>query len=204
MNQRSASRSAPGDGALPHGEDLPEIFTALARSENTACLLTRERRLVRTNEGWVRFAQDNGGEEVLRRCQPGFLIDDVIPEPLRELYASGFERALATNTPWAHDYDCSSAEAFRRFRMLVYPVKDAFVVVHSKLVEAKHKDEVHHGDRSLYSECGVICMCSHCRRTRFPNGRGRWDWVPSFVASPPANLSHGLCEPCVHFHYPGL
>lgn len=185
---------------MPSDVDLDLIMSELATSSDTAYVTTRELRLVRTNEGWTRFAMANAGEGTLERCQPGYRIDDALPAPLRDFYTAAFERAFVSRRPFEHDYECSSADVFRRMHMIVYPIADSFLLfVHSVRIEKEHSRVP--SQMSLARE-GVVPMCAHCRRVREPNGA--WLWVPALVASPPPNVSHGLCEPCMEFYYPAL
>ncbi len=181
--------------------DLDALFRALATSDDTAYVLSRDRRIVRTNDGWARFAAANGGDPIITAGHD-LRLDDVLPEALRELFVTALERALATGQRWEHEYECSSADLYRRFRLVVYPVDgEHLLCVHSRLVEHPHVMEAADARASTYAVGGVITTCSHCRRIKNPQGISRWDWVPAFVAAPPPNLSHGLCEPCFEFYY---
>lgn len=180
--------------------DLDVIMSELATSSDTAYVTTRDLRIVRTNDGWTRFALANGGEATPQRCQPGYRIDDALPASLRDFYIAAFERAFAARRPFEHDYECSSADVLRRMRMIVYPIADSFLLfVHSVRFEEEH---VRIPAEMPSSHAGLPTMCAHCRRVRGPNGS--WLWVPAFVASPPPNVSHGLCEPCAEFYYPAM
>ena len=48
---------------------------------------------------------------------------------------------------------------------------------------------------------GVLVQCCHCRRVRRIEEPMVWDWVPAWLTAGPEGTSHGLCEPCVGFHY---
>ena len=178
------------------------LLQELATSVDSVCALSRDLRLVHTNDGWRRFARENGGGEVLAHWSSGVSIVDAIPSPLRAFYSEAFQHAFATGERWEHDYECSSADVYRQYRMVVYPFEGLFlVVVNALLIEAPHTREPSSPDPSVYRVDGVIGMCSHCRRVRNPNSQLRWDWVPDVVRAPPPNLSHGLCEPCACFYY---
>lgn len=181
--------------------DLSGLLQGLSASEDSVYALSRDLRLVQTNDGWRRFARENGGDEVLAHWSSGASIMDAIPSSLCAFYSEAFRRAFATGERWEHDYECSSADVYRQYRMVVYPFEGLFlVVVNALLIAAPHTREPCSPDRSLYMVDGIIGMCSHCRRVRNPKSM-RWDWVPDFVRRPPANLSHGLCEPCLGFYY---
>lgn len=182
---------------------MNELFRTVEESDDVALVLSRDLRQVRTNGGWHRFAAANGGDAVLERWTPGTSILSAIPPVLPPFYVAGYERAFATGERWEHDYECSSAERFRQFRMVVYPARPSFlVVVHSLRVERPHDRAPSAPDLERYTVEGVVTMCSHCRRVRFPAGTARWDWIPELVSAPPAGISHGLCGPCIRFYYP--
>lgn len=54
------------------------------------------------------------------------------------------------------------------------------------------------------NEHGLIAQCCQCLKIRRPEDATRWDEVPAFLASPPDELTHGLCPVCFHAHYPDL
>jgi hypothetical protein len=175
----------------------------VAATDDTAYALTRDRRIVRTNEGWRRFASMNGGGGVIERWPVGSCIDDALPGPLRSFYVSAFRRTIESQERWEHEYDCSSLDVFRRFRMVVYPLEGEMLgVVHSPIVEHPHTWIEHSANGCDYAVNDVITRCAHCRRIRHPSDVRRWDWVPEYARSPPPNTSDGLCEPCAVFYYP--
>ncbi|MDB4932944.1 MAG: hypothetical protein JWM10_5428 [Myxococcaceae bacterium] len=177
------------------------LMQTLEDSDNVAYVVTPEGVIGRTNPAWRRFASANGGGAMAG----GAVLAAVLPAVLRAYYVDGFARALATGEPWEHDYECSSAETFRRFRMVAYPFDGrGLVVVNSLRLERPHEREAHPGDDDAYTVDGVITMCSHCRRLRRATAPVRWDWVPAYVRSPPDNLSHGLCASCYEYYWGDL
>lgn len=184
--------------------DLLALVRAVSTDADVSYVLSRELTLVRTNAAWTRFALANGGQDCVRRWRPGTPMLDAIPDVLRPFYVAAYEKVWATGARWEHDYECSSAGVFRRFRMVVYPVQTDFLVVtNSLLVETSHTRQAHLARDAMYAVDGVITICAHCRRVRNPGLAARWDWVPDYLAMPPPNLSHGLCPPCMEFHYAG-
>ncbi len=180
---------------------IAPTFAALASSSDSVCILSPERKLVRVNAGWKAFAIANDGEQVLDRWKRGTSIDDAMSPELRAFYAAGFQRVLQARAPWFHDYECSSASRFRKFRMGVYPTDgDFLLVVHARTIERPHEEPGLPAGPG-YAVDGVITSCSHCRRTRCPGAPERWDWVPEYVESPPAGVSHGLCTACAAFYH---
>lgn len=184
-------------------KSLGAIFGASAESHDVTYVLSHDLALVRANAAWARFARENDGDAVLARWGRGARVDAAISPPLRGFYTAAYARVIATGNRWEHDYECSSPTTFRKFRMVVYPVNAQFlVVVNSLTVEVPHSQPVSEADDPTYALEGIVTMCSHCRRVRNQRVGKQWDWVPSYVASPPNNLSHGLCEAC--FEYYGL
>ena len=179
-----------------------EVLRSLADSDDTTFVLSRELALVRYNRAWTRFAGENGGLDLLARFGRGCSIMSAVPEVLRPFYKQGYAHAWASAARWEHDYECSSPDRRRRFRMLVYPIDQAFLVVVNAVIEdVAHDREVSSPDESRYVSDGIISMCSNCRRVRNRYGEQRWDWVPAFVAHPPRNLSHGICGACAPLYY---
>ena len=115
---------------------------------------------------------------------------------------SAFERALATGKPWEHEYECSSAELYRRLHIIAYPIEgEHLLLVHARSFEAPHTREALLANNQIYEVQGFVKMCSHCRRVHNPTG-DRWDWVPNYLSGWHAKVSHGLCPPCSSFYWP--
>ncbi len=179
---------------------LPAVFWASDRTANPACLLTDDLRMVRTNAAWQVFAHTSTDPAHLTWA-PGASLLDVIPEPLREFYACGFKTALQTRTPWAHDHDWLTPDQSRTFRMIAYPQDGFLVVSHAPHVMRPHDREAHPAGAAVRGE-GLRTICCHCRSFRAPGSTNRWEWVPAWIAQPPARISHGLCPTCSEYHYP--
>lgn len=172
-------------------------------------LLQPDLRIIYCNKAWDRFAENNnGGPGLIRSAILGTRILDVIPEPLKSYYANAFAQVKKEGRPWEDDYECSSPELYRLFRMRMLPLADSYVFVENSLrIERPHDLESHAmpGNAGLYlNEHGILTMCSHCRRTRrIGMAEGPvWDWVPSFLVDPPGRVSHGLCPNCRAYFYP--
>jgi hypothetical protein len=167
-------------------------------------MLDADLRLAYCNKAWDEFAVHNGGAHLRRIEQIGCRVLDAIPEPLKAFYRSAFERSLTVQQPWEHRYECSSPECYREFHMQVLPLRapPRLVVVNSLAVETAHERIRQAPLTAVYRTAdGVIRMCMHCRRTR-RNDADIWDWVPEFLATPPDNVSHGLCQTCFRYYYP--
>lgn len=177
-------------------------FEAVAHSADTAFVLSADWKLLRINEGWKRFARENGGEGVLERWPEGSSIEGVISTELWPFYRDAFARVHTTGDHWEHDYECSSADAYRSMHMVVYPVeRGAVLVISTPTVVRAHLREAVSPDR-YRQKTGLIVACSHCRRFRSPADASSWHWVPDYLRAPPRNVSHGVCPACVVHYYP--
>jgi hypothetical protein len=177
-------------------------LVALDHAASTAYGLTEDLRLVYVNDAWRRFASANGAPPEWVDVKLGGGIMAATPPQLRPFYEEMFRRARATRAHQDHDYECSSPDTYRRFRMRVYPAAGSgFLVVHDPLWSGPHPGPASPAVDARYERDGIIVMCMHCRRTRRADADA-WDWVPDYVACMPANVSHGLCPPCADFYYP--
>jgi len=181
--------------------DALAVYRPLEGSDDTTYVLSKDLRLVRTNAAWAAFARANGGEQMLDRWRKGASVLEAIPEVLRGFYRDGFLRALATSTPWMHEYECSSPDVYRLYRMIAYPVGGFLIVTNALQVAHPHAPPDAALDVGAYAQRGVVRMCANCRRVHRPGSNERWDWVPALVAHMPDNVSHGLCPPCAVFLY---
>lgn len=156
--------------------------------------------------GWFGFAAVNGGEpDISSRWNLGSDLLSGINGPLRNFYRRCFQRSLDEQRPWEHCYECSSAERFRWFHMVAYPLALAagLLVVHSLRL-----DRLHHQNRVTpatnpdlyYDHDGILHQCSYCRKTRRNDRPEVWDWVRDWVSKSPPDTSHGICESCSGFY----
>lgn len=171
---------------------------AFAGDSATIYLLDSQLRILYCNAGWDQFAEQNGGVGLRSTDQVGRPVLEAIPLPLRSFYQAGYKKVLEQGETWGHDYECSSPTLYRKFRMLVTPVASltGALVVNSLIVETPFPEKGM-AARNHTDANGIITMCCHCRRTRRADANPVWDWVPSLVAEPPRNISHGLCKPCL-------
>jgi hypothetical protein len=185
----------------PSKTTAADLMASVADGADPAYRLSRDYRLLEVNEAFRRFARDNGGAEMLEHLHDMSALT-AISGPLREYFAETFERVRKLGTPWHHEYACSSPERARTFHMIIYPAGEEFVVVHSCTAEGPHTTHPCAPDAELYVREGQIKLCSHCRRVQNHSEPRRWDWVPSYLQQAPADVSHGLCEPCTQFYWP--
>lgn len=177
------------------------MYAFVESDDNVSYVLSSDLRILQVNAAWDQFARANGGADLLARWVPGSSLLDAIADELKRFYRDGFARARESGERWEHDYECSSAVEFRKYRMIAYPLNASFVVTHALLVRGSHQGEALLPSQD-YEREGIVAMCSHCRRVRRVARPERWDWVPAYVAEPTHNISHGLCGPCYRFYYP--
>jgi hypothetical protein len=197
----------------PDFEPLLEQFDRRSLDDSPGAVfgLWDDYRLVYANRAWFRFAAENGGEPTISaRWTLGCSIMNAVPEILRphyfDLYAMSNIRAPRISGPVSREYECSSAEAYRRFMMQVYALDHGrgFLVVNSLLIERAHDPGTVLAPlvADYLDQNGLFCQCSHCRRYRCTRETGRWDWMPEWVKRQPAGSSHGLCQICFDYYYP--
>lgn len=193
---------------------LLERFDRRALDGNSSVVfgLWADYRLGYANTAWFHFAGENGGEPAISIRWPlGSSIMSAVPAILQpfyfNLYARAINREPRITAPVSHEYDCSSAEAYRRFMMQVYALDHdrGFLVVNSLLIERAHDAGAAvpaPREEEYRDENGLLCQCSHCRRYRCTRVAERWDWIPAWVRRQPARTSHGLCRVCFDYFYP--
>jgi hypothetical protein len=104
----------------------------------------------------------------------------------------------------SQDYECSSAQVFRIYRMQVYPLRPGcgFVVINSLRVVHPHTRAVCEPDDAIYRcKRGLIHMCANCRRACRVGDAEIWDWVPAYVERPQRNTTHTVCPFCREYYY---
>jgi hypothetical protein len=194
----------------PRFEPLLRSFDTdeLENAPSSVYATWRDFSLAYLNPSWFRFAQENGGEPAIsKEWGLGASVLEAIDPALRSFYEDGMLESLRSSKPWAHRYQCSSAQRYREFSMQVYPLQDrcGFLVVNALVVEKPHDAGEHIAFRpieALYTDAdGLIVQCVHCRKIRRANETRRWDWVPAWVERAPENASGGLCRPCYDFFF---
>jgi len=165
------------------------------------------------NPAWQKFALDNGGEPAIsRQWGLGTPVMKAVPKELKEFYENFFARSFKSDPligqPPHHEYECSSAETYRKLMMTCDVLREGkgLIIVNSVLVERPHDPQEHasqQADKSIYMDRnGLVCQCVHCRRVLNLKVEKRWDWVPQWVADAPPKTSYSLCETCFGSYYP--
>ncbi len=187
----------------------PALREQLQQSGNVSCVVDEGLRLVYCNPAWDQFALANDGDAALASRVLGRNVLDVVPQPLKRLYDQLFGVARDTRQMWPLDYECSSPDVYRLFRMEIRPIQSGtgFVLVHALRVEHPHDTDRKRfsADADRYANTqGVITMCAHCRKTRRVADLEIWDWVPEYLnpGTMRTRITHGLCGSCLAYFYP--
>jgi hypothetical protein len=187
---------------------LSDFHPAVLHSaEETIYAMRPDLTLAYVNLGWTQFAARNGGEPLISlNWSIGSCVQDAIAPVLRPFFTDNYARCLRERRPWEHRYECSSAEVYREFVMMTYPLGEGegLLVINSLVQqETSHTRSAHAPLDVLYrQETGLVIQCCHCRRVQRCGAERAWDWVPEWVSSPPQKTSHGICEPCFGFYFP--
>ncbi len=184
-------------------------FTLRSLDLNSSVIYVLDRRycIVYCNPAWNSFALENDGKNLEREIVTGKPCLDVIPSSLRPFYESAFATVSQLNQPWEHDYECSSPEKYRVFHMRVLPLHGTHLLVENSLfIERSHGpngDETPADHSKYIDQNGMVAMCAHCRKTLAvdPGGQNNWEWIPSYLISTPAPVSHCLCPTCLAYYY---
>lgn len=185
---------------------LPDKIPAAVEASPHACFaLTESLEICYCNPAWDTFALENSAEAgVLAASVLHKPFLEFIPEDLRLVYREIFQRARALGRMQSQDYECSSAEVFRIYRMQVYPLQPGcgFAVVNSLVVAHPHTRAVCQPDDARYRDRdGLIRMCANCRRTRRVDAPAAWDWIPAYVERPWREVTHSVCPFCREYYY---
>jgi hypothetical protein len=177
---------------------------AAAWNEDIVYLLDDEMRFVDCNPAWDQFAAANGGVGISRREMPGRLILDFIPDVLRAFYVHKYWFAKRTEGWTDFEYDCSSPEKVRLFRMAMIRAGGGLIVANHLRLEEECSvgPALTAAERQSYvSPGGLITTCANCRKTMRRDDVTVWDWVPEFLRQSQLTVSHGLCPRCAAHLY---
>lgn len=189
------------DDLLPELEGFNQTLIALA--EDVIYLLSPALTLIAFNQGWVRFALENGGEQLLEMCQPGMSILSAMSGTMAASIRKHYGQVLLSKKPFIHAYECSSPDEKREFLQVVYPLKagQGVMVTNSQLY-TRHKDvENILSDRQITDIHGSMKQCMHCQRVARQDAMASWEWVPELSAAHRPFISHTLCSYCLDHYY---
>jgi hypothetical protein len=180
----------------------PFDLATLDADPSTVLGLAGDLSIAYVNPAYWTFARVNGAAWAPGEWGVGAALLDAVPKMLKPFYGDLFERSRQERAVVEHDYECSSPEIERRFRLRVLPCEgDALVLIHSLIREVARSDDGPRRTAALYTRDGIITQCSHCRRVERREPPNAWEWVLELVQCPAPNVSHGLCPPCIAFYY---
>jgi hypothetical protein len=194
--------TSPG---LSSSNALEKLHAALQAESGSAYLLAADLSIQYVNDGWRRFARENGAPELADNwCQIGAVNRYVLPQ-LRDMFQSTYLRVLAQRTKRSYVYECSSKLVYRKFNAIVQftPGWPGLTVVHSLVVEAPfpcHGELIDQRTTTFTDARGLIVRCSACGRLRRVDGL-RWEWAPRLVTPEMENVSDGICPICALHYY---
>lgn len=176
----------------------------LERSENVIAALLPDGTIAWVNGAWGRFAARNGAPDLPARFGVGASYWDGVSGELRDGFAAAARRCLETASVFSLDYECSSAEELRWFRMRMMPVGALGLwVEHAALRSVERgREGASPATPELYRRAdGYLLQCSNCRKTA-RGGSGAWDVVLEWISRSPPRTTHGLCGACLQHYYP--
>lgn len=172
--------------------------TQFDRNDTATCVLDVAFTIVYCNPAWDRFALANNGESAIASRICGTPLFRYVPRVLEYHYSKLFERAREKNELVTADYECSSPDVFRKFRMQISPIPDTslLAVVHPLLAHGDIPYPVFRSTDHDYGLGELVTICAQCRRTKRLHDNV-WDWVPEFLRNPPDRVSYGVCQECL-------
>ncbi len=161
--------------------------------------------IVYVNGAWDRVASQAGGP-LSSTVLGGAWLDHVAGDELRAWYADLFGRVLARRAGERHVGDCNTPDRCRLFSNRYDPLAHRGEEPAGMLVVTALLEDVPVGERYLVAPpddgayrqpTGLILQCSGCRRVHVAGTSPRvFRFVPEYVADPPAEVTHGLCDLC--------
>ena len=126
---------------MPERDAPAALVRATLEGPAPAALLDEGLRIVCVNEPWKRFAESGGARADHPSWAVGASYLDAISSPLRAWYERALRGLLGSREAWHHDYDCSTPELERSFRLTAYPQTEperGLLLVHTCRVERPH------------------------------------------------------------------
>jgi hypothetical protein len=181
-------------------------LASIKNSNDVICIVDADMKLRAYNRAWQAFAMNNGGEDIVQKYPLGISIADVGEEPVKSFIKRKYREAMALNKMFGLDYECSSKQVFRLFRLTAYPLlnKQGLVISHHLVKQCPHTDKSMDFNKQFVNREGMIVQCINCRKVRDPNNMDRWLWVPSLLEQGCVPISHGICDRCLDHYYPDI
>ncbi len=199
------------DPAFQHWLCRQLSLDALERHPHSVVGLWSDGVIAYFNPAWRRFADENGGQPAIERdWGVGANYFDAIPLALRPQYRSFLSTARGPSeslSPPSHVCECSSADLYRRFSMLVFPLAErrGTIIMYSLIVEMARAEISLQPSASFKSnyvrDDGIARQCANCGRIQHAACLNRWDDVPSWSASMAELTSHVVCDVCLQYYY---
>ena len=153
-----------------------------------------------TNPAWRAFAEGNGAAGASAGWRSYF---EPIATPLRAFYERAFAEALRTGEVFVQEYECSTPEQRRFFRLRALPVRQRGLLVEHAFVAGERRDDeprVPPPEHEYRNEHGLLVQCANCRHTRHPSSAA-FHWIAAWAARCPPRTSHGICTTCIGFYW---
>lgn len=192
-----------GINILPEYRESYQQFDllSLSRSENTIIGIDRDLKVNLLNDAYYQFALQNNGEDIKERFSLGSNILSAISGEQREYYKYLFRKLFDSNKHHSHDYECSSVEKYRLYKMFLYPSKDNVVLLleHTRIEEKPiNQKEISSDPKDFIDKNNVMVQCGHCRKVRNIHNK-QWCWLKeSFTYK---RISHTICNICFDTYY---
>jgi hypothetical protein len=174
----------------------------LAREADPCCVLDASLRFVYCNPAWDQFgALNNGTAAVTGAVLHRRPLLEFVPEVIRPFFESRLRSLHDHGCVWYHRYQCCSPDQFRLYELQALNLADTgeILIYHSRILERPHV-RIAAPTRTGPTEEGRVRMCCNCRRVGRWDDPAVWDWIPRYVASPPAGFVSDLCPGCAGYY----
>jgi hypothetical protein len=204
----------PLQAAVPFADEI----RLLARRVEPALLLDRRGVILFVNEAWERFAQANGGDDLVtaRGLVGTRWFDQISGEEPRRLHRLLLERAarrLGAGPDGAviQLNESNTPEVARLVATELTPLSGpggevtSLAIVHRTVRERPMADvypPVERAPERWRGPQGII-QCSCCRRVERPEEPTEWDLSVALLLQPTADTRFAYCPLCLALHYPG-
>ncbi len=183
------------------GEDPSDgTFDAAAPDSPSIALVDSRGVITWVNTVWRAFGQRNGAAATAVGVGVGYF--DAVTGPQRDWLVDKARSCLTRGQPFGASYECPSPTENRLCHLRIVPLAASeLLFVHSLRATGEPVGPSLPGIDARYRQPGgAIEMCGGCRRVRSVDG-ATWDWVPSWVSTPPPGLRYGLCESCRELYF---
>lgn len=159
-------------------------------------------RVAFVDEEWLRFAAENGAEELSRERVLGASIHTFIADQeTSAIYHFLLGKVRATGTALEVPFRCDSPECRRQMTMEVAPFGEELVEIRSRLIKREPREPIALLDAGVDRSDELVRMCGWCKKIELP--AQEWVEVEEGVralalleAQRPPGLTHGICPSC--------